>query len=151
MGRISDLILKKRSKTIRSHWKIFPFTIQFIIADAYLFRGQAYSSLGEFVAAGEDYNTAYTYYENLKDYRYMLHAQQGNITMFSMNGFYDLAKKERDELIEKLIELDLKQFLATEYYNQALDYRKTGNDSLQSRIIVKAERSQYDTLTVKCS
>ena len=127
----------------------FPVHDSIHIADAYLFRGQAYSSLGEFVAAGEDYNTAYTYYENLKDYRYMLHAQQGNITMFSMNGFYDLAKKERDELIEKLIELDLKQFLTTEYYNQALDYRKTGNDSLQLESLLKAERSQNDTINGK--
>jgi signal transduction histidine kinase len=119
------------------------------IADAYLFRGQANASLGEFVAAGEDYNAAYTYYENLKDYTYMLHAQQGVITMFSMNGFYDLAKKERDELIQKLNELDLKEYLATEYYNQAMDYRKVGKDSLHLAFLLEAEKYENESANGK--
>ena len=119
------------------------------LADAYLFRGQAYSDLGEFVAAGKDFNLAYTFYKNLKDYQYMLHAQQGKITMFSMNGFYDLAKKDRDELTKKLIELDLNQYLATEYYNQALDYKKTGKDKLYLEYLLKAERNHIDTLNGK--
>ncbi len=123
----------------------FPVDDSIHVADTYLFRGQAYASLGEFVAAGEDYNKAFRYYEDLKDYSYMLYAQQGNITMFSMNGFYDLAKKERDELIDKLIELDLKEYLATEYYNQALDYRKTGNNDLQLESLLKAEGHLKDT------
>jgi signal transduction histidine kinase len=119
------------------------------LADAYLFRGQANSSLGHFVSAGEDYNAAYTYYENLKDYEYMLHAQQGIITMFSMNGFYDLAKKERDEMIQNLKELGLTEYLATEYYNQALDYRKTGKNSLQLESLLEAKRHQNDSLNGK--
>lgn len=119
------------------------------LADAYLFRGQAYSDLGEFVAAGEDFNLAYTIYKNLKDYQYMLHAQQGKITMFSMNGFYDLAKKDRDELIKKLIELKLDEYLATEYYNQALDYKKTGNNKLYLEYLLKAEKNHIDSLNGK--
>ena len=113
-------------------------------ADAYLFRGQANSNLGNFVQAGEDYKKAYIYYQNLKDYEYMLYAQQGNITMFSKNGFFDIAKKERDELIEKLIELELDKYLADEYYNQALDYKKIGNDSLQLASLLKAEENLLD-------
>jgi signal transduction histidine kinase len=119
------------------------------LADAYLFRGQAYSDLGAFVAAGEDFNLAYTFYKNMKDYQYMLHAQQGKITMFSMNGFYDLAKKDRDELIKKLTELNLNQYLATEYYNQALDYKKTGNNKLYLEYLLKAEKNHIDSLNGK--
>ncbi|MAZ73536.1 MAG: hypothetical protein CMC70_10370 [Flavobacteriaceae bacterium] len=93
------------------------------VADAYLFRGQVYSNLGQFVPAGENYDQAYRYFEALKDYQYMAHAQQGNITMFSRNGFYEKAKEERDKLITKLEALNLQDFITTELYNQALDYR----------------------------
>jgi signal transduction histidine kinase len=111
-------------------------------ADAYLYRAHAYSYLGDFVAAGDDYDNAYSYYESLEDYGYMLRAQQGKITMFSLHGFYDLARKERDALIGKLIELDRTEFLATEYYNQSLDYRKTGNRELQLQFLLKANKVQ---------
>jgi signal transduction histidine kinase len=99
-------------------------------ADAYLFRGQAYSSLGKFVPAGESYKKAYEYFEALEDYAYMVHAQQGITTMFSMNSFYDKAKEERDKVIVKLKELGLNNYLVVEYYNQALDYDKQGNKEL---------------------
>jgi len=94
-------------------------------ADAYLFRGQAYSNLGKFVPAGEDFKSAYTYFENLKDYEYMLYAHQGNITMYSMNGFFEKAKFERDILIDKLNELNLTKRLVASYYNQSVDYKDT--------------------------
>ena len=115
-------------------------------ADTYLNRGHSYSYLGEFVAAGDDYDAAYNYYFDLKDYDYMLRAQQGKITMFSMNGFYELAKNERDDLINKLIEFERTEFLAIEFYNQALDYKKTGNSELQLQSLLKARKFQSDSL-----
>ena len=115
-------------------------------ADAYLKRGHAYSYLGEFVAAGDDYDAAYNYYLVLKDFDYMLYAQQGKITMFSMNGFYDLAKNEREDLISKLIQFEHTESLAIEYYNQALDYKKTGNHELQLQSLLEAKKFQNDTI-----
>ncbi len=47
--------------------------------------------------------------------------------MFSMNGFYDKAKIEREMFFKKLIELNLHKQLAMPYFNQALDYKKQGN------------------------
>jgi len=113
-------------------------------ADAYLYRGHAYSYLGDFVAAGNDYDKAYNYYKSLEDDDYMLRAQQGKITMFSLHGFYDLARNERDALIGKLIELNRTEFLATEYYNQSLDYQKIGNHQLQLQFLLKANKYQND-------
>jgi len=127
----------------------FPEKDSVFAADAYLFRGQANSNLGKFVKAGEDYKKAYIYYENLKDYRYMCFAQQGNITMFSKNGFYEKAKKERDDLVDKLIELNLTEFLSTEYYNQALDYKRIGNDKLELEYLLKADKNHNDSLNSK--
>lgn len=116
------------------------------VADAYLFRGQAYASTGKFVPAGENYDLAYRYFEALKDYQYMAHAQQGNITMFSMNGFHEKAKQERDKLILKLEDLGLPAFVATELYNQGLDYRKQGKDKLAIKSFLEAkERIDSET------
>ncbi|MDC8002076.1 sensor histidine kinase [Aequorivita todarodis] len=110
------------------------------IADTYLFRGQAYSNLGRFVLAGEDFTQAYTIYENKKEYDYMVYAQQGIISMFSMNGFYEKAKLERNALIKKMKALGLNRFLSNEYYNQALDYKKMGERDLEYKSLLTAEK-----------
>ena len=111
------------------------------VADAYLFSGQAYSNLGKFVPAGENYKKAYEYFEALEDYEYMYYARQGITTMFSMNGFYEKAKEERDKNLEKIKELGLEHHLVTIYYNQALDYQKLGNKKLFLEYLMKAENA----------
>lgn len=111
------------------------------VADAYLFSGQAYSNLGKFVPAGENYKKSYEYFEALKDYEYMYYARQGVTTMFSMNGFYDKAKEERDKNLKKIKELGLEHHLVTIYYNQALDYKKLGNKKLFLEYLLKAENT----------
>lgn len=108
------------------------------IADAYLFSGQAYSNMGKFVPAGENYRKAYNYFEALKDYEYMFYAQQGITTMFSMNGFYEKAMTEREKNIENVTSLGLIHHLPTEYYNQALDYLKIGNAEMYTEYLFKA-------------
>lgn len=108
------------------------------MADAYLFSGQAYSNLGKFVPAGENYKKAYEYFEALKDYQYMNYAQQGITTMFSMNGFYDKAREEREKNVIKMKELGLDHQLATIYYNQSLDYGKMGIRDKQLEYLLKA-------------
>lgn len=109
-------------------------------ADAYLFRGQAYSSMGKFIIASENLKEAYNLYENKKAYAYMVYAQQGVINMFSMNGFYEKSKKERDLLIQKMELLNLDSYLAGEYYNQAIDYRKMGKRKLEYKSLLQAEK-----------
>jgi len=108
--------------------------------DAYLFRGQTYVNLGNFVAAIEDYNTSSNIFKALKDYQYMLHASQGGIMIFSMNGFYDEAKEQREVLIAGLKELELEQFLSTEYYNQAVDDRKMKLHPKAYKSLLEAEK-----------
>ncbi len=115
------------------------------IADAYLFSGQAYSNIGKFVAAGEFYEKAYRFYEKRKEYEYMLHARQGIITMFSMNGFYDKAEIERKKLIETLKQLENKKYIITEYYNQSIDYHKIGNKELEIKYLLKADSLLKET------
>lgn len=116
------------------------------IADAYLFSGQAYSNMGKFVPAGESYRKAYNYFEALKDYEYMFYAQQGITTMFSMNGFHEKAMIEREKNIANILELNLLHHLPTEYYNQALDYEKTGNKKKYMEFLMKAEATLSESI-----
>ncbi len=111
------------------------------IADTYLFRGQAYSQLGKFILAGEDLTKAFNIYESKEEYDYMVYAQQGIINMFSMNGFYEKAKLERDMLIQKMRNLKLDSYLSNEYYNQALDYKKMGDPAQEYKSLLKAEKN----------
>ncbi|MBK5212217.1 MAG: sensor histidine kinase [Flavobacteriaceae bacterium] len=131
--------LKKAIEDYNSALENFSKKDSMSIADTYLFRGQAYSNLGEFVLAGEDYNKAYAMYQDKKEYDFMVFAQQGIISMFSMNGFYEKAKVERDALIDKMKSLGLNRFLSNEYYNQALDYNKMGERDLEYRSLLTAE------------
>ncbi len=112
-------------------------------ADVHLFRGQAYSNMGKFVLAGQDYSTAYRLYESKEEYTYMVYAQQGIINMFSMNGFYEKARHERQQLIETMKKLHLDSYLANEYYNQAIDYKKMDKRRLEYKELLKAEEA-YD-------
>ncbi|WP_310991519.1 sensor histidine kinase [Aequorivita marina] len=117
------------------------------IADTYLFRGQAYSQLGKFIAASEDFKTAFNIYEAKEAYNFMVYTQQGIINMFSMNGFYKKAKIERDALIEKMKSLKLNSLLPNEYYNQALDYKKMGKRDLELKYLLMAKESYQEKIS----
>ncbi len=107
--------------------------------DAYLFRGRSHSDLGNFVQASKDYQMAYSLFEKIEDYEYMLYVQQGNITMFSINGFFDKAKEERDKYLEKAKELGIENGFASTYYNQALDYGKQAKFKEEFEYLIKAQ------------
>ena len=68
----------------------------------------------------------------------MFYAQQGITTMWSMNGFHEKAMNERLKNIDKIISLGLRHHLPTEYYNQALDYQKTGKKAKYEEYLFKA-------------
>tara|TARA_R110000850_G_scaffold277058_1_gene421922 strand:- start:167747 stop:169768 length:2022 start_codon:yes stop_codon:yes gene_type:complete len=107
-------------------------------ADAHLFRGQAYSNLGQFVLASEDYSKAYDLFEAEGDYEYMLHAKSGEIIMFSKNGFLEKSLKERSSLIEELQKLELYEYLSVQHYNQSLDYKKAGDKTKREEELLNA-------------
>jgi signal transduction histidine kinase len=115
------------------------------IADAYLFSGQSYSNLGEFVKASESYGKAHDLYESLDDHEYMFYAQQGITTMWSMNGFHEIAMEEREKNIAEIKKLGIEHHLATEYYNQALDYEQVGDEkkSMEYLLLAKDELARH--------
>ena len=111
-------------------------------AATYLVRGHANSLLGNFIVAEDDFNRAYRYYKSVDDQDNMLLAQQGKITTLSLHGFYALALNEREELIEKLIQFNSTELLASEYYSQSLDYQRVGDYKLHLQYLSKADTLQ---------
>lgn len=107
-------------------------------ADAFLFRGQAYSNQGLFVQASDDYKNAYNFYEIADDPEYMLHAQSGEIIMYSKNGFLEKAIQKREQLIDDIKKLGLHQYLSTHLYNQSIDYKKLDNDQKRIELLKEA-------------
>lgn len=118
-------------------------------ADAFLFRGQANSTLGQFVSASEDFNAAYELYEKENDLEYMVHARSGEILMFSKNGFYEKSIEERTSLIEYLLESKLNKLLSIHYYNQSIDYKKSQKPDLRYKYLQKALESIDTTADYK--
>lgn len=111
----------------------------FQIADTYLFRGRAKSYSGDFFGGIEDYRKSYEYFERLKDKEYMLNAQQGIVTVYSMNGFSDEAKKEREKLFQLAKEDKFNNLLLTEHYNQSIDYKKLDQQPKRKSELLKAK------------
>lgn len=107
-------------------------------ADAYLFRGQAYSNIGMFVEASEDYKNAYDFYEKANIPEYMLHARSGEIIMYSKNGFIEKAIQQREELIDEIKKLKLYPYLSIHLYNQSIDYKKQNNDIKRYQLLDEA-------------
>lgn len=108
------------------------------MADAYLFRGQAYSNQGLFVIASEDYKKAYDLYEEANDVEYMLHARSGEVIMYSKNGFIEKAINQREKLINDIKKLELNEYLSTHLYNQSIDYKKLENNSKRRDLLLEA-------------
>jgi len=101
------------------------------IADAYLFRGQAFSGMGKFVDASEDFKKAYDLYKQKKDVEYMINAREGEIIMFSKNGFQEKAIKQRKILLQDLYDNKLYQYVSGQHFNLSLDFKKIGRSDLR--------------------
>lgn len=108
------------------------------LADAYLFRGRAYSGLGLFVQASDDYKKAYDIFESNNDLEYMLHARSGEIIMYSKNGFLEKAIEQRERLIKDLLNRELFQYLSLQMYNQSLDYKKLEKHQMRHDLLDEA-------------
>jgi len=108
------------------------------LADTYLFRGRAYSGLGLFVQASDDYKKAYDIFESNNDLEYMLHARSGEIIMYSKNGFLEKAIEQRERLIQDLLNRELYQYISLQMYNQSLDYKKLEKHQMRYDLLNEA-------------
>lgn len=86
---------------------------------------------GLFSASSVSLNTAYQIFEGQRDTSHMIGAKNGLSILYSMNAFYDEAKKERDEAIELVKKSNSSFGLTSLYYNAAIDAKKTANPKQQ--------------------
>ncbi|NER12743.1 hypothetical protein GWK08_04775 [Leptobacterium flavescens] len=108
------------------------------VADSYLFRGQSYSALGNYVQAVKDYEKASTYYEDRNDKEYAISTRQAIAVIYSINGFYDYAKRLRGENLEYSSRNKLYRSMMVSLVNQAFDYKKQERYKEQEEYLLRA-------------
>ncbi len=109
------------------------------IADAIYFRGQARSYQGNLLDAIKDYETAIIYYQNLKDYSYVVNTNASLALLYSDNGFYEEANKIRDEYVTSAIEKGDYRLAATTYLNKAIEAGKLNDLKKKEAYLMQAE------------
>ena len=109
------------------------------VADAYLFRAQSHSYLGNFVQAVHDYETATEYYTNLGDEDYVINAKNGISVIYEMNRFYEKAQKVQEDIITYAREHNKYRPVIITLYNQALRHRERGLTNIEEEKLLEAE------------
>ncbi|RNC88330.1 MAG: hypothetical protein ED556_03860 [Winogradskyella sp.] len=107
-------------------------------ADATFFAGQAYFSKGNYIKAIDHFNLAYQYYKNLDDKQYMFYAKANIISTYGVNGFHNKTIEERNKVIAEKLSINYYDGLAIDYYNQSINYGKTGRLELQEKALLNA-------------
>jgi len=95
-------------------------------------KGMALVNIGDFGSASITLQEASKMFQNKKDTLYWLSAKNSISILYSKNGFFDEAKRERDELIKIANTTDSYHNLPVVYYNNATDDHKLNNE--KSRI-----------------
>ena len=108
------------------------------VADAYLFRGQAKSNIGNFIGAVDDYDIASKYYLQLNDIDYTINAKIGISNLYGINGFLEKATEINQEIIDFSKKNNRYDMVVTTMYNQSNQYKKQENFDEQENILLKA-------------
>lgn len=87
-------------------------------------KGRVYTDMGDFGKASLTLQEALKIFQKAKDTTRMVSVRNSLTILYSKNGFYEEAKKERDEIIS--LEKRAKSYdnLPVLYYNAAADYNK---------------------------
>lgn len=109
-------------------------------AEIHLSRGELSAKKEDFILAYDDFNAAYRLFESAGKHDRMIRAQRGITHMFSVNGFNKKAIEERDRLIQIAKAFNLNNYLAEEYYNQAVDYGSSGDNIRSYESLLTAEK-----------
>jgi tetratricopeptide (TPR) repeat protein len=103
-----------------------------------LYIGQTRESLGMFVEASQNYNNAYNYFIKVKDTFNIISSKNSLAVLYSKNGFYEDAKRDRDEAMLLLHITKNYMQITNLYYNTAVDYSKLGIQDKRIDNLLKA-------------
>lgn len=103
-----------------------------------LYIGQTRESLGGFAEASQNYNKAYNYFLKVKDTFNIISSKNSLSILYSKNGFYEDAQRERDEAISLLEITKNYSQLTTSYYNASVIYSTLGIQDKRIDNLLKA-------------
>jgi|SRR5690554_6827606 len=97
-------------------------------------QGQVYTDMGDFGKASLTFQEALKMFQNEKDTANIVGVRNSLTILYSKNGFYEEARKEREEIIALEKIRKSYNYLPIIYYNAAADYSKLGlqNERIQS-------------------
>lgn len=114
-------------------------------ADAIFFSGQVYTDLGNFAQAVMQYQKAYTLYQKVGDFEYMLLTKENSAILYSKNDMAEKAIEEHNEVINLALEKKHYRPVVVALVNKAIIYRKQGNYIAASNLINRS-RVYMDSL-----
>jgi len=91
------------------------------------YRADAHADLGAFAKATELLQEAERIYKAIKDTTRQILTQNSRANLYSQNGFFEEAQKEREEVIAKAEKASYYPALLSALYNSAIDDGQTGN------------------------
>ena len=94
---------------------------------AIMYKASNLSLEGNFAQASQDLQRASRIFIDLKDTFNIISAKNTHAVLYSQNGFYEEAGRERDEAIQLAKMIKNESQLISFYYNAATDAQKTGN------------------------
>jgi len=103
-----------------------------------LYGGQTNESLGKFAEASQNYNKSYNYFSIVKDTFNIISSKNSLSILYSKNGFFEEAQKERNEYIKLLEKTNNNAQLATCYFNASIDNFKLKLPTKQIDNLLKA-------------
>ena len=93
---------------------------------AKLTQGQVFADMGKFGEGSLKLQDAIKIFEGIKDTTNVLEARNSLAIIYSKNGFYEQARKERNEIIKIEKARKTHDILPAIFFNEAADYNKIG-------------------------
>jgi signal transduction histidine kinase len=100
---------------------------QQLLGWATMYTGYNESEIGKFAEASQSLKEAVKIFTTLKDTTNILGAKNALAVLYSRNGFYEEAEKERKECIALIGNANRYRTLTNLYYNAAEDYKRKGD------------------------
>ncbi|MFD2552207.1 ATP-binding protein [Bizionia sediminis] len=129
-----------------SHYYAKQYNSPYVALSKYA-RGVAHVNNGKFGEASLDLQEAAALFQKNNDTVMWLNAKNSISILYSKNGFFEAAKKEREELAELAKTVKSYQSLPNIYFNMAVDDAKNNNQIERiknlKRALKKSETSRY--------
>ncbi len=117
------------------------------IGEIYMGKGMNYYNLGNLIKSTKNLQKSIPYFKKTNSTNEIVNVKNVMVSLYSENGFYDEAKKERDEAIKIAKKGKHYLYLSQLYFNYSVELKKTGTIQERIKYIKKAieevKKSKY--------